>query len=171
MDSATYVAVSQGACEEPILTFHECFQAAAALLGHGDVVRNATGTDARLPRGCVAVAAGAEGAIRVFFNDLASSRAECSATARCVCPEHPTPFGEATGALLYNPTNQSVDTGSGLGDTFHQKCGFHSGSKVTSRSLIEQKNPTCDIRYYRGGQWACTRTMALISGSSPKMAN
>jgi hypothetical protein len=125
------------------------------------VVRNESGIDAEQPQGCVAITAGA-GTVRVFFNELEASSTECSSSARCVCPEHPTPFGEATGHLLYNPTNQSADTGSGQGASFHQKCGYHSGSAVTSKSLLEQRNPTCDIRYYRGGQWACSHMWALL---------
>ena len=27
--------------------------------------------------------------------------------------------------------------------------------QILSTVLNEQKNPTCDIRYYKGGQWSC----------------
>merc|ERR1711957_126888 len=29
-------------------------------------------------------------------------------------------------------------------------------------NLLEQRNPTCDIRYYNGGQWACKHMWALL---------
>jgi len=61
------------------------------------------------------------------------------------------------GVLLYHRTNQSVDHGSGTGAYFNGKC-----AQWPHTSLIDQKNPTCDVRYYRGGQWACKHMWSLL---------
>jgi hypothetical protein len=156
VDSAAYVALGSGMCEEPIVTSYECFEAAAKLLGPEAVVRNETGMDPGQPLGCAAIAAGG-GRVRVFFNERAAASVECSAAAQCVCPKERTAFGHATGALLYHPTNQSADVGSGKAAYFAHKC-----APWPSTSLLEQKNPTCDIRYYRGGQWACKHMWSLL---------
>jgi len=155
VDTATYVTVSEGMCEEPIATFQECFQAAAVLLGANTVHWNETGKDSSRPAGCSAINAGGTG-VGVFFNDVALAAA-CSAEARCVCPRDPTPFGQARGALLYQPTNQSADVGAGKAAYFDRKCAAWPAT-----NLLDQKNPTCDIRYYRGGQWACNHMWSLL---------
>merc|ERR1712194_349445 len=101
VDSATYVASTEGTCEESIVTFYEGFHAAATLLGTHAIVKNETGKDAELPIGCVTVDAG-NSQVRVFFNELETS-ASCSTSARCVCPSEVTKFGQSKGALLYTP--------------------------------------------------------------------
>lgn len=155
VDSAVYVAVSQGTCEEAIVTFYECFQAAASLLGFSVLVQNETGRAADQPPGCSVVNVGTDN-FRTFFNELASS-ATCSESSRCVCPKDPTPFGQARGVLRYHPTNQSADVGRGDGAYFQSKC-----ASWPATNLLDQKNPTCDIRYYRGGQWACNHMWSLL---------
>ena len=177
-----YAALSAGACATPILTFYECFPAAAKALaatggggggGRGPALVNVSGSDASQPPGCsvapiaddsVHGGGGAPTAFRVFFNLLTSSRSECSAGARCICPVHPTPFGKAKGALTYQPTNQSADVGSGRADYFGH--GSPGSGKMClpslSSSLLDEKNPTCDIRTYRGGQWACHHMWSLL---------
>ena len=159
-----YVALTHGACSAPILTANECFPAAAKTLAAATTratsFSNASGSDATRPAGCsvAAVASHADGApsaFAVFFNELTSSLAECTAdAAQCICPLHPAPFGQATGALTYQPTNQSEDTGTGRADYFGH--GSPGSGKMcmpnVSSSLLEQQNPTCDIRTYRGGQ-------------------
>lgn len=154
-----YVAVSQGACEESILTSYECFQAAATTVGGASVRSNETGQDNSRPAGCSATATEDSGktVFRVFFNELASSVA-CSAGVPCICPKDPKPFGEASGYLLYHPVaNQSADEGQGQGDIFDRKCAAWPATNV-----LEHKNPTCDIRHYRGGQWACKHKWSLL---------
>ena len=65
----------------------------------------------------------------------------------CVCPEKPKPFGQASGTLVYHPVaNQSADTGRGA-----VGIGAHKCADWPHTNLIEQRNPTCDIRYYVGG--------------------
>jgi hypothetical protein len=156
VSSAKYVTVQKGLCKEPILTFYECFQAAAVLLGPDAIVENKTDQQANQPSGCFLAAASSSSSVTVVFNDLASDT-ECSTASRCVCPENPTPFGQATGSLLYHATNQSADVGSGEAAYFRQKC-----ASWPATNLLEQRNPTCDVRYYRGGQWACKHMWSLL---------
>lgn len=76
----------------------------------------------------------------------------------CVCPQAPKAFGQASGKLVYHAVaNQSVDVGAGA-------VGFRAGkcAPYPSTVNIEQKNPTCDIRHYRGGQWACHHMWSLL---------
>merc|ERR1719433_1220345 len=67
------------------------------------------------------------------------------------------PFGEATGSFLYHQTNQSADVGTGKGKYFRNKCAAWPAT-----DLLEQKNPTCDVRYYQGGQWCCHHMWSLL---------
>jgi hypothetical protein len=76
----------------------------------------------------------------------------------CVCPEAPKPFGQASGALVYHAVaNQSVDVGLG-------QVGFRAGkcAQYPATTQIPQRNPTCDIRAYVGGQWACHHMWSLL---------
>ena len=160
VDSANYTFWDQSTtmCEEPIITSYECFEAAAKLLNSGDTtgttIHNETGKDPNLPKGC-SVISNIYGIQRVFFNEMIASSTPCSTEKRCVCPEDNAAFGSAKGALLYHPTNQSADTGSGMAAYFDNKCG-------RNHNLLEMENPTCDIRYYRGGQWACKHMWSLL---------
>ena len=75
-----------------------------------------------------------------------------------MCPQAPKPFGQATGSLVYNSVaNQSADTGGGA-------VGFGAGKcrPYPSTVLNEQKNPTCDIRHYKGGQRSCHHMWSLL---------
>ena len=75
----------------------------------------------------------------------------------CLCPEAPKAFGQASGELAYYGTEQKQDSGAGA-------VGFRAGkcAGLPATSLIEQKNPTCDIRHYRGGQSACHHMWSLL---------
>lgn len=76
----------------------------------------------------------------------------------CVCPEAPKPFGQASGELRYQAVaSQPADVGAGA-------VGFRAGkcAPAPTTVLIEQRNPTCDIRHYRGGQWACHHMWSLL---------
>eukprot|EP00931_Biecheleriopsis_adriatica_P115974 TRINITY_DN91702_c0_g1_i1.p1 TRINITY_DN91702_c0_g1~~TRINITY_DN91702_c0_g1_i1.p1 ORF type:complete len:642 (-),score=85.73 TRINITY_DN91702_c0_g1_i1:25-1950(-) len=158
IDSSVYVFVERdGTCEEPIMTFYECFQAAEVLLkSNSSSLRKEVITDLSRPSGCL-VAENTDSGYHVLFNLAADSTSSCSATARCICAERPTPFGHATGALLYHQTNQSADVGRGKAAYFKTKC-----SAWPATDLLQQQNPTCDIRYYRGGQWACNHMWSLL---------
>jgi hypothetical protein len=76
----------------------------------------------------------------------------------CVCPQAPKPFGQADGQLVYHAVaNQSADTGTGA-------VGFRAGKckPFPATVLNEQRNPTCDVRAYAGGQWACHHKWSLL---------
>ena len=59
--------------------------------------------------------------------------------------------------MTYHQTNQTGDVGTG-------SVGFRAGkcAGFPSTTLIPQRNPTCDIRHYRGGQWACHHMWSLL---------
>jgi len=81
-----------------------------------------------------------------------------SATGACVCPQAPKPFGQATGKLVYTPNaSQPADVGQGFSGF-----GAHKCSDFPATTLLNQTNPTCDIRHYRGGQWACHHMWSLL---------
>jgi hypothetical protein len=76
----------------------------------------------------------------------------------CVCPVKPAAFGDGVGQLIYNANaNETVDTGTGA-------VAFRAGKcrPFPRTVLLEQRNPTCDIRHYRGGQWACHHKWSLL---------
>lgn len=84
--------------------------------------------------------------------------AGASAAGACVCPQKPAAFGQATGELVYHAVpNQTVDTGTGSVGFRAQKCAPYPRTV-----LNEQRNPTCDIRHYTGGQWACHHMWSLL---------
>lgn len=136
-------------CASPIVTYHECFEAAAAVTENA-TLRNVTGDDAARPPAC-SVAGGA-----AFFNECAAS----TARGAVVCPTDPKPFGQATGALVYHATAQKEDVGSGAADSFGG--GGKSCAPWPATTLLDQANPSCDVRTYRGGQWACHHMWSLL---------
>lgn len=74
----------------------------------------------------------------------------------CVCAEKPAPFGEGKGQLVYVPTSQPGEAGSG-------SVGFGNKCAPQPRSdLLKMKNPTCDVRSYVGGQTACHHMWSLL---------
>ena len=76
----------------------------------------------------------------------------------CVCPESPKPFGQATGSLVYHAnSSQPYDTGSGAVGFSAHKC-----KNWPATDLMNNTNPTCDIRHYKGGQWACHHMWSLL---------
>ncbi len=161
-----YALLSSGACDAPILSFHECFEAAATAARNATPASNASGADATRPPGCsVAIDAGAASA---FFNELdaGAAGAACRADARCVCPVDPPPFGEATGALLYHPTAQPADVGEGAAASFGPSAGKLC-APWPATTLADMRNPTCDVRHYRGGQWACKHMWSLLDADQP----
>ena len=121
---------------------------------------NATGSDATQPPGC-SVRTPAAAAPSTFFNTLASSAVPCGAAgARCVCEVDPTPFGAARGVLVYHQTDQPADVGKTGPNNQHfngKKC-----APPPSTTILTQRNPTCDIRHYKGGQWACQHMWSLL---------
>jgi hypothetical protein len=66
----------------------------------------------------------------------------------CICSNPPPPFGQARGTLVYQD-------GSVVG--FSNKCPASPRG-----DLLDQRNPTCDIRTFRGGQNACRHLWSLL---------
>jgi len=65
----------------------------------------------------------------------------------CVCGAKEIPFGQAQGFLKYD--NTSV--------------GFNNHCKPEPAcDLLSEKNPTCDLRTYSGGQTACHHLWYLL---------
>ena len=75
----------------------------------------------------------------------------------CVCQGSPAPFGSKKGKLHYNPTNQTGERGADGEVSFGNNC-----APAPRTVLLEQKNPTCDIRSYVGGQTACHHMWSLL---------
>ena len=75
----------------------------------------------------------------------------------CICNGKPAPFGAGTGTLTYIANaSQPNDVGTGT-------VSFANSCPPQPRSdLLEQKNPTCDVRTYRGGQTACHHMWSLL---------
>ena len=65
-------------CAEPILTYHECFEAARKVFRPYVSVSNASGADARRPVGCSAALRPSSASVSVFFNEMASPPTACS---------------------------------------------------------------------------------------------
>ena len=80
-----------------------------------------------------------------------------SAGGVCICQTPPPPFGSAEGTLVYNPVEgQAGEAGSGS-VKFPNKC-----APQPRTDLLAQKNPTCDVRTYVGGQTACHHMWSLL---------
>jgi hypothetical protein len=73
-----------------------------------------------------------------------------------LCSAEEVPFGSAAGSLHYVRTAQPEDQG-GASVPFWNRCKPEPQS-----SLLPQKNPTCDIRSYAGGQMTCLHMSALL---------
>jgi len=75
----------------------------------------------------------------------------------CICSSPPPPFGHGSGNFVYHAnTSQSSDVGSGT-VAFGNNC-----APQPRTDLLTQKNPTCDIRTYVGGQSTCHHMWSLL---------
>ena len=75
----------------------------------------------------------------------------------CICATPPPAFGHGSGNFVYHAnTSQSADVGSGT-VAFNNNCAPEPRS-----DLLAQKNPTCDIRTYVGGQITCHHMWSLL---------
>ena len=74
----------------------------------------------------------------------------------CLCATAPKAFGQQKGSLKYTATSESADTGSGT-----VSC-CNTCSPEPRSDMLDQKNPTCDIRTYTGGQIACHHMWSLL---------
>ena len=77
--------------------------------------------------------------------------------AACVCEGKEAPFGSKKGKLLYTPTNQTGERGTAGSVSFGNNC-----APAPRTVMLEQQNPTCDIRTYVGGQTACHHMWSLL---------
>ena len=75
----------------------------------------------------------------------------------CVCPGKKAPFGSQKGKLMYTPTNQTGEKGAAGSVSFGNNC-----APSPRTVLLEQQNPTCDLRTYVGGQTACHHMWSLL---------
>jgi hypothetical protein len=81
-----------------------------------------------------------------------------STSSSCVCSAPPPLFGKATGSLVYHANeSQPADVGTGSVSFGSDKCRPWPYSQ-----LLDFQNPTCDVRTYRGGQWACHHMWSLL---------
>jgi len=75
----------------------------------------------------------------------------------CLCAAKNIPFGQAKGTLEYAPVaSQPADTGNG-------QVGFGNHCPpLPTGVLLDERNPTCDLRTYTGGQIACHHMWSLL---------
>lgn len=81
------------------------------------------------------------------------------AGAMCLCQQDPPAFGKDTGGTLeYHPVEgQPGEMGTKGKVTCQNWC-----VKAPRMDLLDQKNPTCDVRTYSGGQLACHHMWSLL---------
>lgn len=72
----------------------------------------------------------------------------------CLCAVDPPPFGSGKGKFVYHPVNQPGEKGQGT-ISFGNHC-------AEGGDLMIERNPTCDVRYYVGGQTACHHMFSLL---------
>lgn len=77
----------------------------------------------------------------------------------CLCRQEPPPFGQAKGGSLeYNPVEGQPGEKGIKGKVKHDnRCEAYPRT-----DLLQQKNPTCDVRTYTGGQIACHHMWSLL---------
>ena len=82
------------------------------------------------------------------------SVAEASPT--CLCGTAPPAFGDtADGTIIYTHDDGTAES-IGFGKRCTPKCNHTLNPNCTmSGDLIEDRNPTCDVRYYQGGLRCC----------------
>ena len=81
----------------------------------------------------------------------------------CLCARLPAEFGEATGSLQYAPVKgQPGEKGKADVVRFNNLCAPQPRS-----DLLAERNPTCDLRSYSGGQTACHHMWSLLDADQP----
>jgi len=81
----------------------------------------------------------------------------------CVCPEQPAPFGHGKGSFVYTPVaGDQGERGQATSLRFNNIC-----APQPRGDLLVQKNPTCDVRTYTGGQIACHHMFSLLDADQP----
>lgn len=74
----------------------------------------------------------------------------------CVCASEIPPFGQGKGGFVYHPVHQPGEKGDG------QVNYDNSCPPEPTGDLLAQKNPTCDVRTYVGGQIVCHHMWSLL---------
>jgi hypothetical protein len=70
----------------------------------------------------------------------------------CLCAQPAAPFGSAVGTIKYSPTGEEF--------------GFTNFCQPEPReSVLQQKNPTCDVRAYVGGLQVCKHMWSLLDAA------
>lgn len=94
----------------------------------------------------------------VLLPETTATTAAPAAAGACVCARQPLPFGSGKGSFVYTPVKG--DPGERGRAT---KLGFSNRCAPQPRGdLLQQRNPTCDVRYYTGGQSACHHMFSLL---------
>ena len=81
----------------------------------------------------------------------------------CICAHEPAPFGAGKGSFVYSPVKSDRgEKGQAI------KLGFTNRCAPQPRGdLLAQRNPTCDVRAYTGGQSACHHMFSLLDADQP----
>ena len=90
-----------------------------------------------------------------YHKSKALSTLRLFAETTCVCAAAPPVFGDtASATLTYDATGtvNSKNSTIGFGKACVGECAAGDKSCTKSSSMIEQRNPTCDVKYYRGGK-------------------
>ena len=98
----------------------------------------------------------------VTYSDLM----ECPCTTRISksVVDESVPFGQGTGSLTYTPRDDDpVGVGGGGGAAGVTKLGFYKNCKPQPYSqMLDDKNPSCDLRSYVGGMLCCGHKVSLL---------
>ena len=100
-----------------------------------------------------------------YHKSKALSTLRLFAETTCVCAAAPPVFGDtASATLTYDATGtvNSKNATIGFGKACVGECAAGDKSCTKSSSMIEQRNPTCDVRYYRGGLGCCHHLYYLL---------
>eukprot|EP01043_Picozoa_sp_COSAG02_P015604 COSAG02_NODE_668_length_18685_cov_185.638976_10_plen_570_part_00 len=83
----------------------------------------------------------------------------------CVCAGTPPAFGKTANAKLLYDASGTIGSNNGsigFGKNCVGECAPGDTSCTKESSMIAQKNPTCDIRYYKGGLGCCHHLYYLL---------
>ena len=107
-----------------------------------------------------------------YHKSKALSTLRLFAETTCVCAAAPPVFGDtASATLTYDATGtvNSKNSTIGFGKACVGECAAGDKSCTKSSSMIEQRNPTCDVRYYRGGLGCCHHLYYLLDKNQSQL--
>jgi len=76
----------------------------------------------------------------------------------CVCAKDPPAFGKGGGSFVYEDGSKVA---------FKNLCEGPRSDGANSSEVLEQRNPTCDLRTYTGGIQTCLDTWRLLDREQP----